>query len=197
MGRIVIAFGHKKRRGKDTAAQFAVDFLNEAVGPGCARLDHFAHSLKEGILRQVFGFSDNQLYGDLKETIDNFWGFTPRWALQTVGTELMRDHIDQDIWAKTVYRRFIDDSLCHVIIGDLRFPNEMSMVKRMGGYTVRVDRDVESEQDNHSSETSLEDADWDFTINNNGTLEELKLEVKMVVNEVGHMAMSPDSHSKR
>ena len=200
MGRIVIAFGFKRRRGKDTAAQFAVDFLNESIAPDIARLDHFAYSLKEGIGRLVFGFTDAQIYGDLKEVEDEFWGFTPRWALQVSGTEAMRKNIDPEIWAKTIYRRFRQDPR-HVIIGDLRFPNEIAMIKKMGGYTVRIDRDVDldASQDKHSSETSFDNCDtkWDFTIDNNGTLDELKFKVKLIVNEVGHIAMSPNSSSSR
>lgn len=178
--KIVIAFGHKRRRGKDTAAQIALEW----IGSKHARIDHFAHSLKEGIGKGVFGLTDAQLYGDQKTTPDGFWGRTPRSILQYVGTEMFRWRYDSDIWAKTVLRRYLNDSR-HVLIPDLRFPNEAQLLKgAMSAVLVCVDRDIESDgdQDQHDSETALDNfIGWDHVIDNNGTLDELRTRVLNIV----------------
>lgn len=198
MGRIVIGFGYKRRRGKDTAARYAVDYLNSKAD-NVARLDYFAYSLKEGIGKEVFGFTDAQLYGNLKTVEDEFWGFTPRWALQIVGTEAMRNNVDPDIWTKTVFRRFRKDPR-HVIISDVRFKNEVEMVKKMGGYVVHLTRPVDHDesQDFHASETGLDGFhDWDFTIDNHGPLDALRAEVHCIINEVECRVSRPSDASNR
>lgn len=181
MKRIVIGFGGKRRRGKDTSAAYAVAYLKYLGLP--VRHDFFAYSLKEAIGRGVLGFTDEQLYGNLKEVEDLFWGFSPRWALQHIGTDLLRKGLDNEIWAKTVERRAGKDPDTSIILSDLRFPNEVDTVKRLGGYTVLCSRDVPSnESDFHASETALDHfTSWDFRIDNNGTVGDLALQVQRIV----------------
>jgi dephospho-CoA kinase len=69
------------------------------------------------------------------------------------------------------------------IITDLRFPNEMQAVKANGGITIRVVRpsDKEISLDLHPSETALDDAEFDYEIVNDGTIEDLKDKVEGVI----------------
>ena len=84
------------------------------------------------------------------------------------------------------------------VITDTRFPNELKAVKDRGGITIRVDRprivgirhtlkdgtykdEIIKE---HESETSLDDATFDYYINNNGSLEELIEEVVKIYQDV-------------
>jgi len=76
------------------------------------------------------------------------------------------------------------------IITDVRFPNELEAVKQREGITIRVNRYVGevvmytprySPPKEHSSETALDDATFDYTIDNNGTIEELIKKVKEVL----------------
>lgn len=83
------------------------------------------------------------------------------------------------------------------IITDMRFPNEFEAVEERGGVTVRVIREpefiidgksynyrysdaiagekfMEKGEANHGSETALDGFDFDYEINNNGSLDELK-----------------------
>ena len=72
------------------------------------------------------------------------------------------------------------------IITDLRFPNELKAVKDRGGVSIRVNRDNEQVLKDkgihipkhlltpeHKSETALDDAEFDYVIDNNGTIEDL------------------------
>ena len=78
------------------------------------------------------------------------------------------------------------------IITDTRFPNELEAVKNRGGITIRVDRGLSKVQyeqvttpfenvTEHPSETSLDNATFDYTIENNGTLQELVEKVKQIL----------------
>ena len=85
------------------------------------------------------------------------------------------------------------------IITDMRFPNEMEAVVKRKGITIRVVRPkVEVLVDKmrpysdlvhyripmpeeHESETALDNATFDYTINNNGTIEDLIEKVKQIL----------------
>jgi hypothetical protein len=68
---------------------------------------------------------------------------------------------------------------------DMRFPNELEAIKSRGGITIRINRPYrpfdESRQTvddvqmtpEHPSETALDDAKFDYVINNEGTIEDL------------------------
>lgn len=185
MDRIILAFGHKRLRGKDTSGIIAFENLRKR---GIAvRRDSFAYSLKEHIGKGVFGMSEEQLYGDSKTEKDLFWGFTPRWMLQQVGTELMRKHIHENIWAKTLELRAQNAPSTSVVITDLRFWNEVEAVKRLGGYVIKCERQIafDPEQDKHQSETDLDNfVEWDYVINNTGTIEELENQIKRMIEDI-------------
>jgi len=168
---ILVGIGHKKRRGKDTAANRLVD------KHGFVRVS-WADALKEAC-RLIFHFNNEQLYGNLKEKVDPRWGRTPRWILQTFGTEACRDNIDTDIWVKSAWLRieaiWKDNPQQGIVVPDVRFVNEANFIKEKGGVLWRVDREIpDDENSNHPSETSLDGYDkWDQTLNNNSDLRNL------------------------
>lgn len=183
MRRLIIGFGHKRMRGKDTAAAMAFENLQNKMK---VRHDAFAYSLKE-MCRVVFGFSDEQLYGDLKGVPDRYWGFTPRWALQHVGTEAMRKVIDDQIWVKTFVRRAQQDPHTSILVTDLRFSNEATAIKALGGFTVRCNRTMtfDPNMDTHASEVALDGyPHWDYELDNNGSLDALRDQVDKMIDHM-------------
>ena len=74
-----------------------------------------------------------------------------------------------------------------VVIPDCRFKNEMAAIKAAGGKVVRVTRPgsgLSNERGLHPSETeqaSIPDEEFDHVIRNNGTLEDLRFMVKMLM----------------
>lgn len=59
------------------------------------------------------------------------------------------------------------------IITDVRFENEVNVIKEKGGKVIRINRETE-QINNHPSETSLDNYDkFDYVINNNGTIMDL------------------------
>lgn len=80
------------------------------------------------------------------------------------------------------------------IITDMRFLNELKAVKDRGGITIRCSRkqliktqnctvvyDPKFDSKEHLSETVLDNATFDYYINNNGTIEELIVMVKDIL----------------
>lgn len=181
----LIGFGCKQRRGKDTAAEFAVARLRQHGIP--ARIDAFAFSLKEAA-SAIFGFSTGQLYGELKAVEDLYWRLTPRDVLQRLGTEALQREFGRDIWVRTLFRRLRALSSNTVtVVADVRFRHEFDALKEHGGYLIRVDRNVadEGRKDQHLSEIDLDDCNaWDAFIDNNGSLADLRASVDSLIDHL-------------
>lgn len=171
---MIIGLGFRKRAGKDEIA----NYLQWRYGYARAA---FAEPLKEAA-KIIFGWTDAHVHGELKEVVDEFWGFTPRWALQTMGTEAMRNNIDQQIWVKATMRKVV--GVGDIVVTDVRFPNEAEAIKAAGGVLWRVDRpDLGPATDLHPSETALLGYDaWDAVIVNDGSLQDLGRKVEEALN---------------
>lgn len=169
------------RSGKDTVAQLIVD----AVGGG-TEVTSFAQPMKS-FCAEVFGFDFDQLYGDKRDTPDPRWTrpdgtpLTPRYALQTLGTEWGRN-CDPDIWVKAGLRRAANSPSDVVVFTDVRFLNEAKAIRKAGGELWRVRRGDQPQPHAHSSEAEI----WSEAmgllatqeISNNGTLDDLAWNVR-------------------
>ena len=105
---------------------------------------------------------------------------TVRRILQWWGTEYRRS-ADPDYWTKAWSRKIeqYDLSNTDILVDDVRFMNELKMIKAHGGLIVKIERPGFDGANNHASETSLDDFDaWDAIILNDGTLPEFKTKVE-------------------
>jgi hypothetical protein len=132
--------------GKDTIANYLIRRHNyEKLS--------FAGVLKDAVA-VIFGWDRGALEGDTptgrewREKTDVWWserlqmpGLTPRRVLQLVGTDLFRQRFHDDIWVAAVERR-ITNTASPIVITDCRFPNEIEMVRRVGGVVWNVDREA-------------------------------------------------------
>lgn len=133
---------------------------------------------------------------------------TPRLLLQLLGTECGRDILHPNIWVNSLFSDYKEtDHIYEIkgsdwIITDMRFPNELDAVKQREGITIRVNRNTNQAKNGmciekcsnfpnckpcgemvveHPSEIALDDATFDYVIENNGTLEELIEKVRVIL----------------
>lgn len=177
--------------------------------------DSFAASLKDAVAI-IFGWPRHLLEGDteesrkFRETVDAFWSeklgreFTPRLALQLMGTEAGRDIFGQNIWTGSLERR-IKSRGKNTVITDVRFPNEIELIHNMGGIVLWVTRgdrpdwydnalaynkglpleNLEEIKPNvHYSEWAWIGEKIDILLSNDGTFEDLKMNVASVINHL-------------
>ena len=130
-----------------------------------------------------------------------------RELLQKLGTEAMRDGLHPNAWVNALFADYRGPKMSEYnpsnwIITDVRFPNELAAVNDVNGLTIRVVRTtfrttetefgkvssiVQPEVDKslgiqeHPSETALDDAEFDYEIQNDGTLEELVSKVREIL----------------
>lgn len=102
---------------------------------------------------------------------------SPRQLMQTLGTEWGRQQVHPDIWltlCKNKILRHIENR--HVVVTDVRFENEASMIREMGGTIVHIIRpDIQKVQD-HVSEAGVFRRVEDIRIFNDRDLGHLKSE---------------------
>ena len=133
---------------------------------------------------------------------------TPRWILQYWGTEVCRNGFHNDIWVASVEHKLLK-STDNIVITDCRFANEVNAIKNIGGITMRVSRGQPPEwyeaavnynkgevgnmywalskaklERNrvHASEYSSVGLNYDFYIDNNGTIDDLHRQINLIVN---------------
>lgn len=178
MGKILIGVTGKANAGKDTVANIAHELF-----PACERY-RFASKLKE-TTSFLFGWSDEQLEDrEFKEAVDPKWGFSPRKAMQLLGTEFGRA-LREDLWLQFVQNK-LDESEFGLIISDVRFENEAAFIRKNGGLLIHVVREGagSTSESGHASENGVEFVDGDAYINNNQGLDELRGRVQRVL--TGH-----------
>lgn len=152
----------RKGSGKSTAAQVLLD-------AGWKRVK-FADPLKN--MLRVIGLDDRHIEGDLKEVpCDLLGGKTPRWAMQSLGTEWGRKCIYDDFWM-SLARREIALVLAQgysVVVDDVRFDNEADMIRELGGSVLLIKRGPDAPIE-HESEKGVTP---DFIYENDLTREHL------------------------
>lgn len=111
-------------------------------------------------------------YGDTFQ-----WCISPRKAYQLFGTEFARDNITQTIWTDIAPKE-------NVIWTDVRFEDEAKALLKAGGKLVRIIRPDQDtiQEDSHSSEAGIKDAEIFATLVNDGTMSELRVAVIKLVN---------------
>lgn len=143
-----------KGSGKDTAGEYLVREHGYTV-------ESFANPLKD-LIAAVFGWDRALLEGNTvdsrtwRETPDPWWEkkldwhknagnylgrFTPRVAMQYIGTDILRNHFDDSIWIKSLEYRLQGKD--RVVITDCRFPNECKLIRSVNGVLFRVKRGPE------------------------------------------------------
>ncbi|QCG76075.1 structural protein [Pseudomonas phage vB_PaeM_PA5oct] len=202
--------------GKNTVAKYLVENHNFIQ-------DSFAAALKD-LLSSTFSWDRTLLEGTTpesrrwRETTDTWWAtklgipnFTPRYAMQYIGTDVLRMHFNDNLWILTLEKRlesFIQNNK-NVVVSDVRFKNEYNMLKQYGTkfiyvenvipewYNIALDLNTsdytDKEKQNiieNSSLNGVHISEWDWVglgydekIINNSTLEELFLTVDSIINK--------------
>lgn len=207
----LIAVAGSKGAGKDTIGNFFV--LNGYIRKS------FADPLKDCVAA-IFDWDRSMLQGDTvasrkwREEPDLWWEvnlnwknknnpyyefhprFTPRVALQLMGTNIIRDNFNNNFWILRFRKELKKLQKENIVLTDVRFINELDEIKNNNGIIIRVKRGPDPEwfelakQVNkgtaslleisefnkigiHPSETNWIGYDYDYVIENDGSLSEL------------------------
>ena len=199
----LIAISGKIGSGKDSLADMLIKELP------ISKKYWFAYKLKL-ITKEITACSmDDVMTQDGKNRHCDTFNRTYGQILQELGTEVMRNHFDINVWVKSTmlecqktkhfywYEKIINRIKSNTfkgrdytwIIPDMRFQNEFDAIKQYGGITIRINGDPSGTRSKstrnleHVSETALDNViDFHFIIENNGTLDDLRQKAKAIIN---------------
>jgi hypothetical protein len=178
--------------GKDTVANILISEY------GFVKLT-FASTLKD-VVAILFSWPRDLLEGLTeesrlwRETVDDFWseklsisGFTPRKALQMIGTDLFRIHFNNDIWISIVENNIgamlKNNPNTNIVISDCRFANEFTLIKQFpDSHIITILRENNSTNKiAHSSETEWVNYNFDAILQNDNSIDDLKSNLKSLL----------------
>lgn len=179
----IIGLTGKKFHGKDTVAKIIHKYASNKIV--CLS---FAKPIKQALsfihVIPMNYFDDPELK---EKPLEDWEGITPRQLAQWLGTDVYRDQFSRDIWLKNMELRiakYSKDPDCLIIITDCRFDNEAEFIKKLGGMIWMVDASmrVPDSDDIHSSENGVHPSWVDQFLDNNGSYEDLDLQINAIFN---------------
>lgn len=170
--------------GKDTVASYIYDLDYT----GHSHIFSFADPLKQ-TCAALFDLDIIDFYeSDLKELKSASWGISPRQMLQFVGTEVVRNHMNELIpgigetfWIHHMKHRLDRHSrnTNYIIVPDIRMQDEYEYIYARGGVIIHLTRPGYNGKvgiPNHSSEAGIEftHPSQTYSISNSGDLYDLR-----------------------
>lgn len=140
----------------------------------------FADPIRQ-MLAAGLGLTPGHFEGKLKEEVIDWLGKSPRQLMQTLGTEWGRSLISPTIWLDIAERKTLQYNAdrFNVVITDVRFDNEASLIRKMGGEVWHIYRPGQAINDSaHVSEAGVTFCTEDRRIDNDGSLADLFNEVE-------------------
>jgi hypothetical protein len=149
---------------------------------------NFSDPLKE--IATSFGFKSNEIYGtqEQKLAINENLGVSGREFLQKFGTNICRDLLPQvmpnlKLEGNTIWVQLMKNKIAclhknwrsKIIVGDCRFPDEVKLIKDLGGQIVKIHRATNNNSTNdvtvnaHASEQHINQLPYDILIENDST----------------------------
>lgn len=176
---IVGLYSNVPQSGKSTVARV---FQNA----GYKKLS-FATPVKQSlkVVLEALGVVDPDAYlcGKKKDIVIPELGVTNGYFMSSYATTYMRDMIDEDIWLDAL-KRYVVPGLNYVI-DDLRFYNEYQWLVGTGGVTIKINRTGAIKQGRvASSEGQLSRVDFDYVLDNNGSMADLVKKVNFVLTQL-------------
>lgn len=184
----VIGLTGLKESGKDTVFQLIQEFLPHA------KRYAFADRLKDCmyILNPYVRIDHNyhHYFQRLQDLVDNVgWDVAKKQAdvrtlLQVFGTEVVRDNIEDGLWARLVCEQITADHNTRAakklaVVTDVRFNNEAAQLRnRLDAHVWQITRPGKK-GDGHRSEKGIDAHLVEMTLGNNSDLENLRTVVKL------------------
>lgn len=145
----VLGFCGPARAGKSTAASTVVGTF-----PGWNRLS-FADPLRA--MLAALGLTPEDLSLGKEQPCALLGGRTPRYAMQTLGTEWGRGLIDDGLWLRAAQHRAVAllgaGQSC--VFDDVRFDNEAALIHALGGRVISLGRPGHGVASAHASERGI------------------------------------------
>ncbi len=211
----IIALSGKARTGKDTFANVLVKRYNfqrvalaDPLRELCSKVfsmdiqDFLDDNKKDARMDRVH--IDFHHLDKIRDIVETEWGYTvsedsrnkmeeshgveldtPRDLLRHVGTKILRNHVDDDIWVRLAATK-IKALGGKIVVTDCRFENERDFFAGIGAIKCLIKRNDNGNSKEHEFDLGSED-DYDVIFSNDGTLQQYISNVDMWYSTSQHM----------
>lgn len=165
---MIIGITGHRQNGKSTAAKILmkhypqfklVSFPLPLKKVACKMFDISLDKLEETKDSYALLFDNSGIYIEYKISV--------RRILQELGD--FARQIDPEFFIKQAEKSLLEDP--YTVIADVRFINEAEMIRKNGGIIIKVERKMDTNDDQHSTEIEVDSIPTDYIIQNNDTIE--------------------------
>lgn len=157
----IIGIVGRSRVGKDTVAEMIIQKYPQYV------IKRLSTPLKLAI-KDLYGFTTEQVETDLKEVTVEQWEKTPRECIVSL-TDYMMDYMGVDFFTKRFYNEYMGE---YIIIPDVRYEHDIHEIHKRKGIVIKVENP--NRYVTHVFENRIDNMKCDCTIINDKGLEELQ-----------------------
>jgi len=164
---MIIAIGYKKQVGKDSFYKIVKDAFPALRIQRRAFADAVKFKLWSSLYEE-HGFDISILDNPNTKSL-----LRPGMSSYA---NFIRNFVDKYYWADQVLDDLTDINTIYIIT-DMRYPEEKNKIENLGGLTINVIRDSTNDGDQDPSEISLDNHQFNYVIENNGSYEEYEKNV--------------------
>lgn len=165
----IIIFSGKQYSGKDTAAKIMLEDMPD-----------FKRCAMGDIIKLTYGEQHNLTYDEIEQNKAKY-----RQGLISLGNWGREQ--DPDYWLKKII-----EQNGNIVVTDVRVPHEYEVFKNANAISIRIEASRENRLrrgelvgENDITETGLDNVtDWDYIVDNNGSYEQLKKQIKKIIAEI-------------
>lgn len=165
----IIIFSGKQYSGKDTAAKIMLEDMPD-----------FKRCAMGDIIKLTYGEQNNLTYDEIEQNKAKY-----RQGLISLGNWGREQ--DPDYWLKKII-----EQNGNIVVTDVRVPHEYEVFKNANAISIRIEASRENRLrrgelvgENDITETGLDNVtDWDYIVDNNGSYDQLKKQIKKIIAEI-------------
>ena len=160
----IIGLVARSRSGKDTVANYIIskyekyEFINRKL----------AGPIKNAV-KALYGLDDTHLETDLKDIKIDKYGCSPRDIMIKI-TQSIMELSGTDFFTNRLYDSIVKNEI--TIISDVRYNHDIERIRINNGIIIKIERNS-FDVIHYNNENKIDELVGDYTLVNNGTLEEL------------------------
>jgi hypothetical protein len=175
----IIGLLARSRSGKDTVGDYIIaKYCEHGLNPKQSVVKRrLAQPIKDAVCA-LYGFTHDQLESDDKDKINPSIGISPRMAMVYITKNTM-EQMGHDFFSCRLFNDI--DSMAidvdTIIIPDVRYKHDIHEIQKRGGILIKLER---QDGPKYEWENVIDDMSGNYTISNNGSLQELYAKVDAI-----------------
>ena len=175
----IIGLLARSRSGKDTVADYIISNY-KSYNIVKRRL---AGPIKNAV-KELYGLNDDDLESDTKDIHIQKFNCSPREIMVQI-TKTVMDLSGIDFFTNRLYDIIEYEHTSGkpeiTIIPDIRYQHDIDRIHKNNGIIIKIERNIQNVI--YSNENSIENMDADYIIVNNGSLDELYIQINNIINQ--------------